>query len=350
MTVQAILPRLIPGEAPCPRNQWYVAGYSDELQQQPLARVLLSEPIVLFRDSTGRAAALLDRCPHRGMPFSEGIVLDDTLECPYHGMRFDGSGRCVLIPSSPVIPARMCVPAYPVQEQLGLLWIWMGDPDQAAMVPVPDLSVWGFGRGGWHWETAVRLDVQANYLLPLENLLDASHITFLHKGQIDQGLVSSHPFEVHVRDSSIRVDRVLRHEKQSPLTMKTFGFDGEYAERSIIAEAFLPALCGIRVEVRPEGDPDHPPQVNQLAVGITPRDDQSCYQFTAVAQTFPFLNQQRDEDLRQLLMEDVVAMESIQRLHDQLPPSKRSEFSVKSDEAAMRARRILARMIADEEG
>ena len=350
MTAQDIMPRLIPGEAPWPRNHWYVAGYSDELQQLPLARFLLGEPVVLFRDSGGQPAALLDRCPHRGMPLSEGIVLEDSLECPYHGMRFDGSGRCILIPSSPVIPTRMCVPAYPMREDLGLLWIWMGDPERAAAVPVPDLGIWGFGREGWHWETTVRLDVQANYLLPLENLLDASHITFLHKGQIDQGLVASHPFEIEVEDSSIRVDRVLPHEKQSPLTMKTFGFKGEYAARSIIAEAYLPALCGIRVEIRPANDPNHAPQVNQLAVGITPRDSQSCYQFTAVAQTFPFLNEQRAEDLRQLLMEDVVAMESIQRLHQQLPPAKRPEFSVKSDEAAMRARRILARMLAEEEG
>lgn len=340
---------LIPGEAPWPANHWYVAACSHELAHAPLARELLGLPVVMFRAADGSAGALFDRCPHRGMPLSEGEILGHALQCPYHGMQFDTSGRCIHIPSSSTIPARMCVPSYPVREELGLVWIWPGDPGRAADTPLPDLGRWGFGKPGWHWETSERLDVAANWLLPLENLLDASHITFLHKGQIDQGLVASHPFEVGVSGSELRVDRILHRERQSPLTMKTFGFTGETATRAIIAEAFLPALCGIRVEIRPDNDPDCPPQVNQLAVGITPRNQHSCYQFTAVAQTFPFINEQRHQDLRNLLMEDVVAMESIQRLHDRLPPGQRPEFSVKSDEAAMRARRILARMLDEEQ-
>ena len=339
--------QLIAGDASWPKNHWYVAAYSDEISDRPLARELLDTPVVLFRDCNGDLGALFDRCPHRGMPFSEGEVVGDALQCPYHGMEFDRTGDCTHIPSSQVIPKRMCVAAYPVQEQFGLVWIWMGDPKPTT--PIPDLARWGFGRKGWHWETSVLLSVAANYILPLENLLDASHITYLHKGKIDQGLVASHPFEVIVSDNKIRVDRVLKHEKQSPLTMKTFGFTGETASRSIIAEAFLPALCGIRVEISPDNDPDCTPQINQLAVGITPRDRKSCYQFTAVSQTFPFMNEQRDDDLRALLMEDVSAMESIQKLHERLPSEKRPEFSVKSDEAAMRARRILSQMIADEE-
>ena len=349
MTVQEAQTQLIAGDAPWPRNHWYVAAYSREVTSAPLARELLGTPVVLFRNSRGEPGAIFDRCPHRGMPFSEGQVVGDALQCPYHGMEFDATGRCIHIPSSQMIPARMCVPGYPLREQLGLVWIWMGDPDRADSTPLPDLRRWGFGKPGWHWEMAVCLDVEANYLLPLENLLDASHITFLHKGQIDQGLVASHPFEVSVDGADLRVERILEREKQSPLTMKTFGFTGETATRSIIAEAFLPALCGIRVEIRPDNDPDCAPQVNQLAVGITPRNRHSCYQFTGVSQTFPFLNEQRNEDLRKLLMEDVVAMESIQQLHDRLPPEQRPEFSVKSDEAAMRARRILARMIAGEQ-
>lgn len=346
MTAIEAKTQLVAGDAPWPKNHWYVAAYSDEINEAPLARELLDTPVVLFRSGDGMLGALFDRCPHRGMPLSEGKRVGNALQCPYHGMEFNAAGHCIHIPSSEVIPKRMCVPAYPVQEQFGLVWIWMGNPDK--VTPLPDLARWGFGEPGWHWETAVRLDVAANYLLPLENLLDASHITFLHKGQIDQGLVASHPFEVTLNGNELRVDRVLEREKQSPLTMKTFGFSGQTATRAIIAEAFLPALCGIRVEIRPDNDPECAPQVNQLAVGITPRNRESCYQFTAVSQTFPFINEQRNDDLRNLLMEDVAAMESIQRLHERLPPEDRPEFSVKSDEAAMRARRILSQMIADE--
>lgn len=343
-----ILSAMLPGEADFPRNHWYVAAYTRELSATPLARTLLETPVVLFRDRAGTAVALFDRCPHRGMPLSDGIVVDDAIQCPYHGMEFGRSGQCSHIPSSRAIPNRMCVRSYPVREAWELVWIWMGDEALAATTPLPDLGRWGFGVAGWHWEPAVRLDVQANYLLPIENLLDASHITFLHKGQIDQGIVASHPFEVEVEGELLRVTRALERERQSPLTMKTFGFDGEYASRTIIAEAMLPAVCGIRVEIRPADAPAAAPQVNQLAVGITPRDRRSCYKFTAVAQTFPFLNEQRNRDLEQLLMEDVVALEKIQALHERLAAALRPEFSVKSDEAAMKARRILARQLDDE--
>lgn len=346
--MREILSTLIPGEADYPRNQWYVAAYSHEVTDQPLARTLLDEPVVLFRDEAGTPAALFDRCPHRGMPLAGGVMVGGALQCPYHGMEFDRTGRCVHIPSSAVIPDRMGIKSYPLVEAWELLWIWMGDPDKAEPGTIPDLSAWGFGRENWFSETAVRLDVKANYLLPIENLLDASHITFLHKGQIDQGIVASHPFEVETDDRLIRVTRVLDREKQSPLTMKTFGFTGEYATRSIVAETILPALCGIRVEIRPSDDLNAAPQVNQLAVGITPRDRTTCYEFTAVAQTFPFLNEQRNVDLKNLLMEDVVALEQIQALHLRLPEHLRPEFSVKSDEAAMRARRILAAQLAAE--
>lgn len=344
-----ILSTLVPGEAGYPRNHWYVAAYSHEVSEQPLSRTLLGKPVVLFRDEQGKAVALFDRCPHRGMPLSPGEVVKGAIQCPYHGMEFDGSGRCVHIPSSPDwIPERMSVTSYPLVEDWQFLWIWLGDPELADPTTLPDLAHWGFGQEDWFSEPAVRLEVAANYLLPIENLLDATHITFLHKGQIDQGLVASHPFEVEVDGRLIRVTRILKREKQSPLTMKTFGFKGEHADRSIVAETLLPALCGIRVEIRASDDPEAPPQINQLAVGITPRDQNSCYQFTAVAQTFPFLNEQRNDDLRQLLMEDVTALEQIQRLHDRLTSEQRLEFSVKSDEAAMRARRVLAYQIAEE--
>lgn len=346
--MREILASMIPGEADFPRNHWYVAAYSGELTDRPLARTLLDEPVVLFRDRDGTPAALFDRCPHRGMPFSDGIVIDGRIQCPYHGMEFERSGQCVQIPSSPVIPNRMCVTSYPVVEAWELIWIWMGDPEKADETAIPDVGRWGFGRDDWYSEPAVKLDVEANYLLPIENLLDASHITFLHKGQIDQGIVASHPFDVEIDDRIVRVTRVLNREKQSPLTMKTFGFEGEYATRSIIAEAMLPALCGIRVEIRPADDAAAAPQINQLIVGITPRSRTSCYEFTAVAQTFPFINAHRNRDLENLLLEDVAALEKIQALHERLSEVQRPEFSVKSDEAAMRARRILARQLEED--
>src|SRR4051812_44748138 len=80
------------------RNAWYIAAWADELGATPLARRICNEPIVLFRDRDGRAAALEDRCCHRAAPLHLGGVVENGLQCGYHGLIFDGSGRCVTIP------------------------------------------------------------------------------------------------------------------------------------------------------------------------------------------------------------------------------------------------------------
>ena len=79
-------------------NAWYAAGWSNEITNKPLARTILDEPIVMYRGADNRVAALEDRCCHRGMPLSKGEVFDNNIRCEYHGMLFDGAGRCVDIP------------------------------------------------------------------------------------------------------------------------------------------------------------------------------------------------------------------------------------------------------------
>ncbi|MEJ0069391.1 MAG: Rieske 2Fe-2S domain-containing protein [Pseudomonadota bacterium] len=126
-------------------NAWYVAAWSSEIGRQPLGRTLLNEPIVLFRDAAGRAAALEDRCCHRAMPLSRGEPAAGGLRCGYHGLVFDGAGRCVEIPTQKTIPASLKVRSFPVEERDDLVWIWMGDParaDAAEIVAYPWHATW----------------------------------------------------------------------------------------------------------------------------------------------------------------------------------------------------------------
>jgi len=349
-----ILDQLMPGEAIYPRNQWYVAGYSDELDEGPLARTLLDTPVVMYRTEKGEPAALFDRCPHRGIQLSRGKVVNDRMQCPYHGMEFNTEGVCKKIPSSAVIPDRMKVDSYPLVDSWHYLWIWMGDPDKADENLIPDLSVWGFQQQGWYSRGALLLPTPGNYLMPFENFLDASHISFLHGGQLDQGNVAFVPFTTEIEGNWVKVHREIAREKQSALTIKVFGFSGEYARREIIAECYVPSMCGIRVNLTPLNEaldqPAGETMTNQLAIGITPETRSSCHQFTAVSQNFPFPEGIADNNkgLRDLLMQDVVAMENIQQTFDRIKPEERVEFSVKADEPAMRARRMIAKMIEDE--
>src|SRR3954447_25893634 len=88
-----------PGKAAMlPRNAWYIGAWADELGARPRDRRICNEPIVLFRDSAGRAAALADRCCHRAAPLHLGEIVEGGIQCGYHGLTFDGSGTCVRIP------------------------------------------------------------------------------------------------------------------------------------------------------------------------------------------------------------------------------------------------------------
>src|SRR3546814_286058 len=93
-----------------PRNQWYVAAFSREVQSgSPLRRVLLDTPVLLYRTEAGQPVALYDRCPHRGAPLSNGKQIGDDIQCGYHGISYGRDGRCTHVPSQPGTPAAMSV-------------------------------------------------------------------------------------------------------------------------------------------------------------------------------------------------------------------------------------------------
>ena len=110
------------------RNYWYVAAYDHEIARKPLGRIILGEPVVLYRLEDGTPIALEDRCAHRHLPLSMGKLVGDTLQCHYHGLRYDKTGTCVRVPGQDMIPRSAKVKSYPVVERYHWLWIWMGDP------------------------------------------------------------------------------------------------------------------------------------------------------------------------------------------------------------------------------
>ena len=99
------------------------------------------------------------------------------LACPYHGLRFDGSGTCVFNPHQGEAPPKVAVPTYPLEERHGLLWIWMGDAAKADPAQIPDF--------GWladpAWEAVRGATIaEGHYELYSDNILDLSHANFVH--------------------------------------------------------------------------------------------------------------------------------------------------------------------------
>jgi phenylpropionate dioxygenase-like ring-hydroxylating dioxygenase large terminal subunit len=159
------------------RDGWYVAAFSDEISRAPLPRLLVGEPVVMYRKADGAAVALEDRCCHRRAPLSKGKVVGDALQCGYHGFTFDASGACIAIPGQERVPASVAVRSYPLVERHGFLWIWMGDQAKADPALIPDFKE--NTDPGWY-PTRAMLPLRAHYQLVVENLLDLSHVAFVH--------------------------------------------------------------------------------------------------------------------------------------------------------------------------
>jgi vanillate O-demethylase monooxygenase subunit len=162
------------------RNCWYMAGWTDEIGERGLARRIADRPIFLYRLQDGSIAPILDRCPHRFAPLSLGARDGDNLVCGYHGLTFSPAGKCVRNPFAERIPAGTDVPTFAAIERDGIAWLWGGAKDQADLALIPDFS---FVPDTPHSRT-VRgyTPMQANYEYGTDNLLDLSHIEFVHKG------------------------------------------------------------------------------------------------------------------------------------------------------------------------
>ncbi len=159
------------------RNAWYVAAWEEELADDALlARTLLGVPRVLYRRRERHGHVLLeDRCPHRFAPLSLGTRCGDAIECAYHGLRFDPQGLCVHNPQGGPPPARARIESLPVTARHGLVWFWPGDPARADPALIPDFSLMdqGVRRRCSHF--------RAHYELLADNLMDLSHVDFLHR-------------------------------------------------------------------------------------------------------------------------------------------------------------------------
>lgn len=159
------------------RNCWYVAAWTPDLPvDAPQGVRILGEPIVLWR-SHGVLRAHEDRCVHRLAPLSLGRCEDGHLRCMYHGLRYAADGQCVEIPGQVSIPQQARIKAYPVVDRHSWAWVWMGDPALADPALIPpavgfDDPDYILGRG---W-----LDYAAEARLVTDNLLDFSHLPFVH--------------------------------------------------------------------------------------------------------------------------------------------------------------------------
>jgi len=163
---------------------WYIAGESVAVRAgRPLAAVLCNQPLVLFRDGQGRVHGLEDRCPHKGVPLSSAWQEGDSLRCHFHGWRFTSSGECVEVPAIGNVAhpssALARVKTFPVQEQDGWVWVYIGnDRCPKPAVPPPALPV--PENGGPMVSARQSAEAKVRWDFAVDSLMDPAHVPFVH--------------------------------------------------------------------------------------------------------------------------------------------------------------------------
>jgi phenylpropionate dioxygenase-like ring-hydroxylating dioxygenase large terminal subunit len=208
-------------------NCWYVAGWSAEFSPGDLlSRRILNQAIVLFRTQDGIIGALEDRCYHRAVPLSIGRVDGNIIRCSYHGMEYDVAGRCVKIPSQDAIPQSAKVRRYPSHEQDALIWIWMGDQDAADIGAIPRQTQHNDPKWGWKSD---HYHVDGNWQLLIDNLMDLSHLPYIHPHTIGGDPETHFRAAMNTRrtEKSVSVQRHMPNSMPPPTYVAAKGFTGQ---------------------------------------------------------------------------------------------------------------------------
>lgn len=225
------------------RNLWYFALHAHSIKAGQVRHMqILGEPIVFGRTRAGEPFALRDLCPHRGVPLSKGRMVDDTVECPYHGWRFGPSGQCTLIPSlvgeEGIDPGRIHVRKYHLHETNGLIWIYMpeeGRSDPPASAP-PSLPITADAR-----PTLIEAQL---FPCPMDHavvgLMDPAHGPFVHRAWWWRSQASSYAKEKKYEPTHRGFTMVTHRPSSNSTLYKLLGGD-----RTTQISFELP---GIRVE------------------------------------------------------------------------------------------------------
>ena len=229
---------------PLVRNAWYIAGWSNELSDGPIARRLLGDNVVLFRTADGEAGALEDRCCHRGVRLSLGSCVSNGIQCGYHGMAFGPDGECVDNPGEKLNPS-FKVKSYPLVERQQFLWIWMGDPaqaDESLIIDYPYHDDWDFQFG--HYA------IDANYMFMMDNLMDLTHLGYVHGGTIGGDVANHNVAEVEEwrTENGAKFVRWMADVPPPPTFVASGGFKGNIdrrAEFEYVAPASVMQSTGV---------------------------------------------------------------------------------------------------------
>jgi phenylpropionate dioxygenase-like ring-hydroxylating dioxygenase large terminal subunit len=330
------------------QQAWYVAAFGPEIGREPLYRMLLGQPVVLYRTQSGTAVALGDVCPHRRAPLHRGKLYEDNLACPYHGLRFDPTGACVHNPNFNNPPPSIRAKSFPVAERDDMVWVWMGDPadaDPSTVLSFNDVvaservtSVQGY------------LNIRAAEPLISDNLLDLSHAEFLHPYLANPGFNTRLLQTVRAEGDSVLSLYAIKDEPLTPILAQLWeGVPIPRADMRFQMRWNPPSCLLLEIGATMPGHDKAEGVTAWVSHLLTPETETSTHYFWAFARNSKLQDQTLSAQLREgisqaFMAEDAPIIEWQQR-YDTVPgqlPMRRQ--TLPGDAGGARARRIVERL------
>lgn len=332
-------------------QQWYVAAFSDELGRELLARTLLGKRVVFYRTAAGEAVALADRCAHRSYPLSGGRLDGDTIVCGYHGFRYDAQGDCIEVPSATKCPRSIGVQRYPLVERGGLIWIWMGEPDHADLGRLPEIA---FLEGGWDCSKGY-FHLRGNYVSLHENLLDLTHLSYIHAKSFGTPDYARAPYKTDIKDGHIQICRTVNPTLLPPVWAEPSGLTGvKTATRVANSEFVSPAFHLVSTSFFDGALPEVERNVCSIRTAHlpTPETHRSTHYFIVHGRDFALgddnVTQVMHNRLFTAFQEDVEALAILEETLEHTAPEDLYEISVASDGPSVAMRRYIKRCANEE--
>lgn len=334
---------------------WYMAAWSAEVTGEPLGRRIINEPLVLFRTDEGEVIALEDRCCHRGFPLAHGKVIGRNIQCGYHGLEFNGRGECVRVPGQDLIPPNARVRSYPVVERDEIIWVWMSKTapaDETKIVPYP------FNNDREQWpHKATTYHLKCNYQLIIDNLLDLTHLGFVHGSTIGGNPDAHVTAEMKTKRTAngVHLIRWLLNSIPPPTYVEGAGFKGrvdrwmdfEYVAPGTIIQftGALDAGTGAYDQGKRDGG-----FALRVFHGITPETEHTSHYFWCASNGYrqdePEVTEKLFRQVSTAFKEDEFVLErQYQRLTEL---ADRQYIDINADVARIQARRAIERLISAE--
>ncbi|OEY65946.1 aromatic ring-hydroxylating dioxygenase subunit alpha [Marinobacter sp. X15-166B] len=328
-------------------NTWYPLTWSRDVRHELSSHRIVEQDIVVYRTSTGDVVAMEDLCPHRFLPLSMGRLKGDTVECGYHGVTFDCSGKCVRVPGQDMVPPKARVVTYPTHENMGLVWIWMGDPELADTSKVFDLPQ--YHDADWSVAEGDALRIETNYLSLADNLCDPAHVNFVHLSTLGNAAGEDVKVQFEVEEEKIVTWRWINDAPPIPLFEKFGNFKGNvdrwhyyhYYAPSIAIIDFGSADTGTGA---PEGRRDNCIQIYACHF-MTPVDERTTIDHWLHVKNFHAddeMNTALSNEFRVAFAEDKAILEAVQKKEEQFEGRKKLKIAI--DAAPIRMRMMIEKM------